>query len=359
LREAGGISTESRMARLVQATAIALCLAFVVGVPALAAAPDDASATPRAKKVSIAAKRVQGRSVVFVVKRCCLTGIGHAAVRTGRYYRKLKVRRVRRAVRRGVIRVWLPRKARRITAQRKRRTRLTLLVARNVKQPAPAPAPQPAPGPVNGWVGGMETGGFSEFDSFSTWEGQLAVAQGSAYDGTHAAHAAFAGNGESGGQRAWKQVSWSSGSDVWYGMALQVPDAERFCYWNPIRWDNYKTYGGTGDVGGLSIEDGRLNVIQNHYGEAERRLISGPAVPEGRWFWVEIHQRLSDTDGQALSELYVDGRLVGSSTAANSAGRQIDHLRFGVVNVAGSCSKPGTVDFDRASISDGMRGPAV
>jgi hypothetical protein len=130
-----------------------------------------------------------------------------------------------------------------------------------------------------------------------------------------------------------------------------------FCYWNPMRWDNYKTYGSTGDVGGLSIEAGRLNVIQSRYGSAERKLISGVAIPQGRWFWVELHQRLSGTDGQALTELYLDGAKVGSSTAANSAGRVINHLRYGVVNVAGSCSKPGTVDFDRASISDGMRGP--
>jgi len=227
------------------------------------------------------------------------------------------------------------------------------------RAPEPGPAPVPAPAPVTGWVAGMESGDLTEFDSSSTWEGTLGVTAGEAYDGTHAAHAAFEGDGESGGQRTWKQVSWGNGSDVWYGMALNVPDVDSFCYWNPIRWDNYKTYGETGDVGGLAIEDGRLNLIQNHYGESERRLVAGVAVPEGRWFWVELHQRFSATDGQALSELYLDGRLVGRSTEANSAGRQIDHLRFGVVNVAGSCSKAGSVDFDRASISDGMRGPTV
>jgi hypothetical protein len=344
------------MARLALRTSLALWIALVV-VAAGLAAPGDASASPKAKKISIAAKRVKGRSAVFTVKRCCRSEIKFAAVKVGRFHRRLKVRRVRRAVRRGIVRVRLPYKARRLAAQRRRRTRLTLFVAKAAKRPTPAPAP--SPGAVNGWIGGMESGAFTEFDSFSSWEGELAVTDGNAYDGTHAGHAVFAGNGSSGGQRAWKQVSWNAGSDVWFGMALYVPDADGFCYWNPIRWDNYKSYGETGDVGGLSIEEGRLNVIQNHYGQAERRLIAGPAVPEGRWFWVELHQRFSGADGQALSELYVDGHLVGSSTKANSAGRQIDHLRFGVVNVAGSCSRSGSVDFDRASISEGMRGPAV
>jgi hypothetical protein len=230
-------------------------------------------------------------------------------------------------------------------------------------EPAPAPVPEPeptpAPQPVAGWLGSLESGTFSDFDAFSSWEGALSVTTARAYDGTHSARASFLGNGASGAQRAWNVVDWRTGKDVWFGMALYVPDVSAYCYWNPIRWDNYGTYGGEGDVGGLSIDEGRLNLIQNHYGGTERKLINGGAVPEGRWFWVEVHQILSGTDGAALSELYVDDTLVGRSTAHNSAGRPIDHLRFGVVNVSGSCSGAGTVYFDRASVSNGRRGPLL
>ena len=210
-----------------------------------------------------------------------------------------------------------------------------------------------------GWVAGLETGNFSEFDSFSSWEGSLSVTTERAYEGTRSARATFLGAGSSGAQRTWKVVDWGPGVEVWYGIALYVPDVDAFCYWNPIRWDNYGAYGGSGDVGGLSIDQGRLNLIQNHYGQTERKLILGGAVPEGRWFWVEVHQRLASIDGAALSELYLDGRLVGSSTKANSAGRPIDHLRFGVVNVSGSCSDAATIFFDRASNTSGSRGPVT
>jgi hypothetical protein len=222
--------------------------------------------------------------------------------------------------------------------------------------PEPIPEPAPAPAPTPGWVAGLESGNFLEFDSFSSWEGNLAVTSLRAYEGTRSARATFLGAGSSGAQRVWKQVNWGNGTDTWYGMALYIPDVAAFCYWNPMRWDNYKTYGSTGDVGGLSVEGGKLNVIQNRYGSAERQLISGVTVPQGRWFWVETHQRFSATDGQALTELYLDGRLVGSSTKGNSAGRVINHVRFGVVNVAGSCSRPGSVDFDRTSIGSGPLG---
>jgi hypothetical protein len=331
---------------------LAVAAALVLGLATPASAP--------AKKVSFTAKRTTADGAVFALERCCRARIKAAGVKSGPFRRKAMLRRVRRGTRRGVVYVRLPRAARRVKVRRRLRTRLTLVLASNHVRPAqPEAPPVAAPGPVTGWVGGMESGGFSEFDSFSSWEGDLAVTGDRAYEGQHAARAAFAGAGESGAQRVWKQVSWGSESDVWYGMALNIADIDAFCYWNPIRWDNYKTYGATGDVGGLAIEHGELSVIQNHYGQSERKLISGVAIREGRWLWVEVHQRFAATDGQALTELYVDGQRVGSSTQANSAGRQIDHLRFGVVNVAGSCSDPGSVDFDRASITDGMLGPAA
>ena len=59
-------------------------------------------------------------------------------------------------------------------------------------------------------------------------------------------------------------------------------------------------------------------------------------MPEGSWFWVEVHQMLG-TSG-ALSEVYMDGALVGRSTAANTAGRTIERIRYGLV-AQGNSSK--------------------
>jgi hypothetical protein len=80
-------------------------------------------------------------------------------------------------------------------------------------------------------------------------------------------------------------------------------------------------------------------------------------LPEARWFWLEVHQRISDADGQALNELYLDGVRIDSTTTANSRGRAITEIRHGLVAIAPECAPANTIYFDRASASDGMRGP--
>lgn len=219
--------------------------------------------------------------------------------------------------------------------------------------------------PVAGPVVGFERGDFSEVtDHQQSKFGRLSLTGSRAYEGKRSARATYLGGGP-GKERVWLATNWKTGTDVWYGIALLIPKGTRYCYWNPLRWDNYDLYGGVddntpqdGDVGGVTIEQDRVKVMRNFYGGKEKTLIDGGAAPKGRWFWLELHQRFSGRDGEALSELYVDGHKKGSSTQANSAGRPIKDLRAGAVNIAGGCSSPGSVDFDRVSISDGQRGPA-
>jgi hypothetical protein len=209
--------------------------------------------------------------------------------------------------------------------------------------------------PMEARVGGFESGGFGEFDWFSSANGSLSVSGERAYEGLLSAKASNNGVGNQ-YQRVWYDVSWGEGSDVWYGVALYIPRLADWCWWTPVRWDNYSSYGGLGDVGGLRIEQGRLYLDKGTYA-AQHALIGPVAIPEGRWFWVEVHQRLSADAGSALSELYLDGTRVGSSTAANSAGRPIDTIRYGVVSMATSCSQPASIHFDRVSLSNGPLGP--
>jgi len=336
--------TATRRARRTRSLLVAALFALLLLAPAASGA----------ERVSFKAKRVKGRTAIFRVAGVAPGDIRRAKVRVGRYLKRVRLGRIRRAARRGKLRVrlprWVARRLRRrvqISSRRRKRVRLTVVLK---------PGPSRPTGPVNGPVAGFESGDFSEVASLSKYGGDLSVSTSRAYEGSHSARATYRG-GDSGFQRVWQHVNWSSGSDVWYGMALFIPNTSHYCYWNPIRWDNYKSYGGNGDIGGLSIESGRFHVVQNRYGGSERQLLDGGPVPEGRWTWVELHQRFSANDGQALSELYVDGRRTGVSTKANSGGRVINHLRAGVVNVAGSCSRPSAVDFDRFSISDGQRGP--
>lgn len=212
---------------------------------------------------------------------------------------------------------------------------------------------------VAGFLGSFETGDFTEFNSRATSAGAMTVTTKRAYEGAHSARITNDGLLSNSFQRVQSSVSWSDGSDVWYGMALYIPRLSDWCWWNPVRWDNYKTYGSTGDVGGIRIEQGKLYLDQAWYGGATTRLIGPVAIPQARWFWLEVHQRLSDDPVRALSEVFLDGHKVGSSTRPNSAGRTINHIRFGNVTLASQCSKPASIYYDRVSITSGPRGPAA
>ena len=204
---------------------------------------------------------------------------------------------------------------------------------------------------------GFEGGDFSELEETEAKAGTLSVTSTRAYEGERSARATFTGGGD-GKERFWLPVRWNPGADVWYGIAVFVPKSNRYCYWNPLRWDNYHLYRDEGDVGGLTIEKDRIKVMKGTYSSREEdHLIDGGEIPKGRWVWLELHQKLTKHEGQALSELYVDRERVGRSRKANSAGRPITHLRAGAVNVAEQCSPRGAVDFDRLSISQRRRGP--
>ncbi|MGI8729747.1 MAG: heparin lyase I family protein [Solirubrobacteraceae bacterium] len=224
-------------------------------------------------------------------------------------------------------------------------------------QTGSAPAATPSAAPATGFLGSFEPGNFSEFDSSATSAGAMAITTERAYEGTRSAKITSDGSLSNSFQRVQQSVSWSDGSDVWYGMALYIPRLSDWCWWRPVRWDNYSTYGATGDVGGVRIEQGKLYLDQGWYGGATTPLIGPVGIPEGRWFWLEVHQKLSGDADHALSEVFLDGRKVGSSSQANSAGRAINHIRFGNTTLASQCSKPASIYYDRVSITDGPRGP--
>lgn len=204
-------------------------------------------------------------------------------------------------------------------------------------------------------LGTFETRGFGQFDAWSSANGLLSVTRQAVYSGRWAARAANEGSGNQ-FQRVWFNVDWRNGTNAWYGMALFVPRVTDWCWWTPIRWDNFATYGSAGDVGGLTIENGLMHVDQGTY--ASQHSLTAPVrVPEGRWFWVEIHQRLSPIGGEAATALYLNGRRVAHSNAANTAGRPIDQLRFGNVAMESGCSQRSAIYFDRVSLTGERLGP--
>jgi hypothetical protein len=210
---------------------------------------------------------------------------------------------------------------------------------------------------------GFETGDFSQVSQSSVLDGTLNPTTASSYDGSHAIGATYSGDAGNGYARAIENVAWSPSEDVWYGGAYYLPTGYLASLkgGNDImRWDNWATYGSAADYGAIeNWSDGSTRLILGKYTNDPGLVLGGPFhLPEGRWFWLEVHQRFSTVDGQALSDVYLDGRLISHSTAANNFGRGADRVRWGIVCIdAGRQTTPLSLAFDRLTISTSEVGP--
>ena len=320
-------------------------------------------ATAHAGKRSFDPVRQGPRVAVFNLSSLKPANIRVARVRLGRSVLRLRTKRVRMAARRDALRVhWrlIARHGRRIHGRRthsRRRPRLTVTVTvRRPRSPRSPRAPQPPATPlgdVGGKLGTFEPGAFGEFDGHSAASGTIVPTTERAYDGIHSAKASYNGSGENGFARTWFEVHFNKGSDIWYGGAYYIPSKRAMpCWYSLVRWDNYITYGSDGDVGGIEIStSGRARLMRQDYsGDNYAVLTDEFDLPEGRWFWLEVHQRLSDQNGDALSEVFLDGNRVGASNVANSRGRVVNEVRHGLVALAGECAPAGSIFLDRASV---------
>jgi hypothetical protein len=174
------------------------------------------------------------------------------------------------------------------------------------------------------------------------------------YDGTASAHATYEGNGGNGYARGIWNVNWQDGEDVWFGAAYYLPVGFVPHIQGQVdlmRWDNWLSHPSDTDWGGVSIygSDHRARLLRFGAGRANDTLAGPITLPEGRWFTLEVHERLSAGSG-ALSELYVDGKLIGRSTRPNTYGRPIERIRYGIVAIAeGAQKKPLELWFDNAT----------
>jgi hypothetical protein len=209
----------------------------------------------------------------------------------------------------------------------------------------------------------LETGDFSEFSQSEAVRGSLTVVRRRAYDGSHAAAARYAGGPGNGFARATQNVSLGNRQNVWYGAAYYLPAGFKRAMQSQVallRWDDYRSRGELGDVGGVVVwgSDRRARLVLASYRGRERVLVGPFRLPESRWFSLLVHQRLAARGGAALSEVYVDGRLAGSSRAANTTGRRIERVRYGIVAVdAAAQRKRLALLFDRCLVTVNQRSP--
>jgi hypothetical protein len=217
-------------------------------------------------------------------------------------------------------------------------------------------APTAASASVSGLSAALDGGSFSEFSQTNALQGTLSLSEARAFDGRASAHATYEGNGENGYARGIWNVNWQDGDDVWFGAAYYLPVgflASVQGQVDLVRWDNWSLYPDEADWGGVSIygSDHRARLLRFGAGRPNDTLVGPTTLPEGRWFTLEVHQIRSSQGGSALSELYVDGKLIGKSTAPNTYGRPATRVRFGLVAIAaGVQTKPLQLNFDDAAV---------
>jgi hypothetical protein len=99
--------------------------------------------------------------------------------------------------------------------------------------------------------------------------------------------------------------------------------------------------------------DGKGYVEQGPYGSPTTTLVGPVNLPDNCYTNVELHLQLSSVDGSALTEVYRNNVLVGSSTKPNIiSGQTYSSALFGAASTTGATS----VDFDRAYIRPESRG---
>jgi hypothetical protein len=217
-------------------------------------------------------------------------------------------------------------------------------------------APTAASASVSGLSAALDGGSFSEFSQTNALHGTLSLSEAHVFDGGPSAHATYEGNGENGYARGIWNVNWQDGEDVWFGAAYYLPVGFLGNVQGQVdlvRWDNWSLYPSEADWGGVSIygSDHRARLLRFGAGRPSDTLVGPTTLPEGRWFTLEVHQVRSSQSGSALSELYVDGKLVGRSTAPNTYGRPATRVRFGLVAIAaGTQTKPLELNFDDAAV---------
>jgi hypothetical protein len=117
-----------------------------------------------------------------------------------------------------------------------------------------------------------------------------------------------------------RRVAYGRGDEVWMGGSWYVTNAAKLAW---SRLMNLGHFEGSGDrdnwVLGLLVRESGMSVQARKYhtGAGRSVLMTPRAIPQDRWFDVDVHLRLSPVSGKALTEVYLDGQLVSSTRKRN------------------------------------------
>jgi hypothetical protein len=143
-----------------------------------------------------------------------------------------------------------------------------------------------------------------------------------------------------------------AGKDIWIRGSWYIPQPSQLSWSRLMNLSSYTDGSSNNHLLGLVIpEAGKMQVVSQKYGGAAKVLIPSRSIPTGRWFTVHLHVKLGRTNGAALTEMYLDGVKVGSTTAANMATSQAYNVyQAGLPNLLYGIKT--TVYFDNPGLKD-------
>lgn len=154
----------------------------------------------------------------------------------------------------------------------------------------------------------------------------------------------------------FQDFSYGPGRELWIKGSWYFTDASALSWTQFMALRHYVAEGDPSNYSiGFVVERGSTMMIKmrgNNTDVGSRVLVSLGAAPQGRWLTVAVHLKLSPIDGQGLTEAYLDGQLVGSSTAANMLTSAPVHVLFAGLDYFLPDNGNTTVYVDAIGLSD-------
>ena len=202
---------------------------------------------------------------------------------------------------------------------------------------------------------------WNEFDQVNASTGTLTLDKTRSHEGAQSAKAVFNG-GANGYSRGIFNTDWRDGDDVWYGASFYLPTGFKSAMQGQVdllRWDNWTVDPTNTDRSGIVIynSDKKARLMRQQLGVEQVAISPTFDLPEGRWFHLEVHQKLSKGTG-AINEVFLDGVKIAGTTDRNTYGRGVTRMRTGIVAIdAARQSNALTMWFDRSTVSTSQVGP--
>ena len=212
--------------------------------------------------------------------------------------------------------------------------------------------PLSAPAEADARVVPRASSGLQGFDQLNAVGGTLSYQRRAPGGRRGVARATYRGPGN-GYSRGIFNVSWRNGERVRYGARFYLPRGFHRRMQGQVdilRWDTWPRDDRSGIV--IYGSDRRARLVRQRLGVEQVDISRRFRLPEGRWFRLEVRQRLSR--GRALNRVYLNGRLIAASRTRNTYGLTVRRVRYGIVAVdAGRQRKSLSLFFDDAFVRRG------